>query len=196
MKLNEIASIKTGLVVNRKQAVANADVVEEYKQLTLKAINTDATVDIQQLDTFLSKEKLKSENLTQKNDIIVRLSSPYTAVLIDEESENLLFSSNFIVIRCDSKYILPEYLQWLLNGEQIRKEILISTSSSAFGAIKPSFFGELEIDLLPIDKQAIIADINQLAKKENILLSKLKEEKQKYYLTLINKIQKEMRKKQ
>ena len=54
--------------------------------------------------------------------------------------------------------------------------------SNMLGAVKPRYFAEYEIDEIPISRQRIIADLNQLAKREVQLLEKLAAEKEKYYV--------------
>lgn len=194
MKLKEVAFLRTGLVLNRKQ-VKPTDVEKfKYKQLTLKSINNDEVINENYLEEFISNENLKEEYFTHKNDVIVRLSYPYTAIIIDEQTEGLLVPSHFVIIRCDLEKIIPGYLQCILNSNEIHKQISLSTSTSMIGTIRPLFFSELEIKIISLEKQKKLAEINRLCKEEIILLTRLKEEKQKYNSLLIKKIQKEMEK--
>ena len=85
-------------------------------------------------------------------------------------------------------------MQCILNSNEIHKQISLSTSTSMLGTIRPLFFSELEIKIISLEKQEKLAEINRLCKEEIILLTKLKEQKQKYNSLLINKIQKEMEK--
>jgi len=58
--------------------------------------DTLATGSYLQLESLqsLAKEPLKEEYLSQSGDIIVRLTAPYTAVLIDETTSGMVVSSN------------------------------------------------------------------------------------------------------
>ena len=80
MKLEKIADISTGLVLARKKSSNNEGVV--YDLLTLKSFNENGYIEDEYLDNFISEEKIKSQYLTQEGDIIVRLSSPNTAIYI------------------------------------------------------------------------------------------------------------------
>ena len=84
--LSDIAVVKTGVVLPRKQAKTQNEVIATYKQLNLKAINSNGSICVDELEEFLANEKLRAEYLTQPKDIIVRLTMPYTAVLIDNIS--------------------------------------------------------------------------------------------------------------
>ena len=178
MKLAEVSSVRSGLVLSRK--LAREGTQKSYKLLTLRSINHDGHIDFNQIDVFDSKEELSNEYLTQTGDIVVRLSTPYTAVYIDETSEGIVVSSNFVIIRTDRKVLLPEYLYWLLNTAKLKHEMFESSSSNMLSAVKAVFFAEYDIDLIPISQQQKIAAVNSLAKTESKLLMDLAKEKESY----------------
>ena len=195
MKLKDIAMVRTGLVTKRKLATEESSERIKYNQLTLRSILPSGYVNRDMMEEYISCERLKTEYLARKDDVIVRLSSPYTAVLIDEEMEGSVVPSHFIIIRCDKSKILPSYLFWILNTEDIKNKISMSTGTNALGTIKPSFFNEIEIYKMTMENQNRISKMNILAKKEKLLLEKLAHKKEMYYSELINQIQKEMRSK-
>lgn len=147
------------------------------------------------LEVFYATELLRQEYLTQQGDIIIRLSVPYTAILIDPDMTGMVVSSNFAIIRLNQKYMLPEYLLWLLNTPDIKRKIYENSSSNMLSAVRPTFFAELEVLLLPLADQKKIAKLNLLAKQEIQLLKKLADEKERYYVAVIEHAQKNMRRK-
>ena len=193
MRLDELVSVKTGLVLARKQAKHPSDVMAKYRQLNLKAIDSKGYIDENSLEEFCANERLKAEYLTQPGDVIVRLTTPYTAVLIDEDFAGMVIPSHFVVIRTRGKKILPDYLYWLLNTEKVKASILQNVSSIMIGTVKPSSYAEMEIELLTLDEQRKISELNLLAKKEIHLLDRLIGQKELYYKEAIDKAQKEMR---
>ena len=194
LRLDELVSVKTGLVLARKQAKYPSDVMAKYRQLNLKAIDSKGYIDENSLEEFCANERLKAEYLTQPGDVIVRLTIPYTAVLIDDEFAGMVIPSHFIVIRTRGRKILPEYLYWLLNTDKVKASILQNISSIMIGTVKPASYAEMEIELLTLDEQRKISEMNVLAKKEIHLLDRLIGQKELYYKEAIDKAQKEMRK--
>ena len=87
MKLGEIASVRSGLVLSRKLARENP--AQRYRLLNLRSITPEGYIDMNETDVFDAKETLPGEYLSQVGDIVIRLSAPYTAVLIDEEYEGM-----------------------------------------------------------------------------------------------------------
>jgi restriction endonuclease S subunit len=187
MKLSDIASIKSGLVLARKAADSYNSDIYKYNQLNLKCINENGTINLDQLDYYESKEELNANYLSQVDDIIVRLTVPNTAALITDETKNIVVSSHFCMIRVNKKLLLPRYLQWYLNSEIVKAQIAKSIMGNAFAAVKPGFYNELKIKLPSIKEQQSIAEFYKLAMKEIRLLEELKLEKGLLYnYSLVN----------
>lgn len=188
MKLSDIVKIRTGLVGARKLSKEKTDFL--YNQINLKSINANGYINMELLDVFYATEKLDTTYLTQKGDIIVKLTQPYTAVLIDESTKGMVIPSQFAVIRYDSSdsEVLPEYLYWFLNSDMAKRVFMENNTSNVLGAIRPLFIGELKIKVLPIKEQELIANIYLESKKECMILEQLKLEKEKYSKAILKKI--------
>lgn len=193
MKLGELATVRSGLVLSRKQAREGKPVKMRYPALSFRAIRPSGCIDREQLDVFDAVEQLSPEYLTQVGDVIIRLTAPYTAVLINEASANMVVSSNFIIIRVDRNRLLPGYLVWLVNTPKVRRAIYENTSSNMLGAINAKFFSEFEIPPLSILQQQKISELYLLAKKEAALLRQLSKEKERYYDLLIRNVHSTMK---
>ncbi len=191
MKLSSIATVRSGLVLSRK--LSRVPTEYRYLCLNLRSINPKGYIEIGLLDTYDAIEPLGDEYLTQPGDIIVRLSAPYTAVLIDSTTAGIIISSNFSLIRPDMSTVVPEYLAWLLNTPKVKKQMFESASGNMLGAIKPSFFNNFDLVPLPVEDQKKIAAIYSLSRRETQLLLQLAEEKERYYALLIDSTQRKMR---
>lgn len=191
MKLGEMAYVRSGLVLGRKQARGKTEY--RYPLLNLRSIHPDGHIDAEFCEVFDSIEPLNPDYLTHRGDVVVRLTIPYTAVLITEEFEGYVIPSSFVVIRANGGYLLPEYLYWLLNAQQTRSQIYEGAVSNMLGAVKPRYFADFEVEDLPLEQQRIIAELNRLAHRENQLLLKLAAEKETYYNQMIHQVYKEMK---
>ena len=191
MKLGNVAQVRSGLVLARKQARERT--VYRYPLLNLKCIHPSGYIDTDLCEMFDSVESLNPEYLTHKGDVVARLTIPYTAVLITDDLEGYVIPSSFVVIRPDQSMLLSEYLLWLLNSQKVKKQMYEGAVSNMLGAVKPRYFAEYEIDEIPIPKQRILADLNQLAKREVQLLEKLAAEKEKYYDHVIAHVHNELK---
>ena len=179
MKLGDAATVRSGLVLSRKQAREPSKM--RYRALNLRSINPEGYIDTESLDVFEASEQLSPEYLSQSGDVIVRMSAPYTAVLIDDNTAGIVISSNFVVIRCNKREIIPEYLFWLINTPEAKKKVYENATSNMLATVKAKYFTDYEIVPMPIADQRQIAAMNTLAKKEARLLRQLADEKEKIY---------------
>lgn len=188
--LKNVALIRTGLVLSRKEAKALSS--HRYPLLNLKSVSSDFGINARSLDVYDAVDELSEEYLTQPDDIVVRLSIPYTAVLITKETAGIVISSNFAIVRAKKEYVLPGYLFWLLNIPQTIADIKRHNTSNMLGAVRSQYYADMRIILPPLVKQRQIAELYRLSKEESLLFIQLAEERQKYYAAVIKKINDQM----
>ncbi len=175
-QLDRLATVRSGLVLARKDAKEISPFC--YPLINLKSIQPEGALDREALDVFHATEKLDSVYLTQTQDILIRLSSPYTAILIDEATAGMVTSSNFVVIRPDTSRLYPAYLFWLLSTVDMKKRIYANTTRSMLEAVRPSFFSQLEVAIPNMPKQTQMGQLYLLARREAVLLRKLADARQ------------------
>lgn len=190
MILEDVAVIRTGVVTTRKRSGDNDPVIYSYNLLNLKCASPGGYLDLQYAEELPTAEPLKQEFFTQMDDILIRLSTPYTAIMITKEEWcEYLVPSHFAIIRVDKSLALPEYILWFLKQESTKQKILQNISGSgAFGTINSKFFNSLTIRNLPIQKQRIIGRMQILSDRELELLQKLAYQKEIYNKLLIDTI--------
>ena len=175
MFLKDVSNIRTGLVTARKQAKGpeNGD-FREYRLLSLRCIKEPGVLDVDLAEPYAANDELKPEFLTQQDDILVRLSAPYTAALVDDASADYVVPSHFAIIRVDKSKVDPAYVLWILRQQSTLKQIYQNVSGTvAFGTISSNFFNDLKIDAIPLEKQRLIGAILKLSEREQALLSEL-----------------------
>lgn len=186
LKLNDIAIISTGLVLSRKKADFNP--VKTYKVLTLKSFEEDGWINKEELDKFDSSEVLSEQYITKKDDVVIRLSSPNTAIYIGKHEEGMVIPSLFIVIRAKSNKVIPEFLAIYLNSEKIKRKLSQASIGSAISVVKASTLKGLEIEMPSIQHQQKVVKLHSLIQSERRLYKQLIESKEKMYHTIIDKV--------
>ena len=188
MKLINMSEVQTGLVLVRKRADAKDKDAHKYRLLTLKSFEPHGWLNEGELDVFFSKEKLENKYLTNKGDVIIRLTTPYTAICINDKQEGLVIPSNFAIIRLKRQKFIPEFVALFLNSEIIKKKLFKSSISITIPLIKTRHLRDMDISEKPLAVQKKIVELNQLQVKEKMLLSCLMKEKEKLAKASINKI--------
>lgn len=191
MRLGDMALVRSGLVLGRKQAREKTEY--RYPLLNLKSIHPSGCIDTSLCETFDAVEPLNPEYLTHTGDVVIRLTAPYTAVLITEGLEDYVIPSSFVVVRANKNLLLPEYLVWFINSQSVRRQISESAVNTMLGSVKPRYFADYEMDTIPLLHQRILAELNKLARRETRLLTELAAEKEKYYDLMINQLFTEMK---
>lgn len=187
MVLEDIAQVRTGIVTSRKKVSGSGGFSQEYRLLNLKCILEPGYLDLRLAETYLASDIVNQDCITRVGDILVRLSSPYTSVIISEDECGYVVPSHFAIIRVDRSKADPAYILWTLRKDSTRRKIEQNNSgSSAFGTISSGFFSNLKIRSLPLEEQTIVGQLHLLSEKEQQLLRKLAEEKGKYNRAIIN----------
>ena len=184
--LNGFASVRSGLVLSRKKSKGGEG--ELYALLTLRSVKEEGVLDMSAVDMYVSTSVLPSVYQTAVGDVVVRLTWPYSAVLIDEQSSGMLVSSHFVIIRPDREKLNPGYLHWVLNRQSTRRLIYENTSANMLNAVRPQFFSELKILLPPMVEQRKIAELQLLTRRERILQEMLMQERSNLAKVLTEKI--------
>lgn len=187
MELGKISNIQTGLMLARKRATSVNHRPEKYKLLTLKSLENTGRLNLSQLDIFFSEDSIEGRYFTKKGDIIVRLTTPYTSIVISNE-EGILISSNFAIIRLKDSAFIPEYISLYLNSKEVKKEFSKSSISKTIPLIKISHLREIIVSPKSLEIQEKIIRFNMLQQKEKILLEKLSDEKEKFTNSILNKL--------
>lgn len=160
VKLSDLATVQSGLVLNRKEAKNDGDIAEAYHRLNLRSLGDDGRIKHSELEIFNSQEYLDNSLLTQSGDIAVRLFAPICPVAVGADEIGVVIPSQLATVRLKSKdIIMPEYLRWYLSQEYVTEKILSKEGGQSHRTIKISTIAELIIPIPEIEKQDLIVRI-------------------------------------
>ena len=135
-------------------------------------------------------EDINPKYLTQKGDVIFRLSEPQVAVSIDENSdisENVVVSSKFVILKPID--VDSTFLSELLNSNIAKNQIQKFCEGGVIKQIKKSDFGKLEFEIPSIEEQKKYVETIKLINKEIGLQKKLIIENKNLKEAIIQKTQ-------
>lgn len=185
MKLSDIAEIRTGQVLSRKQAKGELGI--PYKVFTLSSILKDGKINKDLIEDFQSNSMIDEQLLTKEDDVLIRLSAPYTAVYITKEYENILIPSLVAVIRLKSEEYLPEYVKIFLNSKIAKDEIKREASGTVITTVTTKSLKEMFIPCLPLQKQKRLIHFTKAYLDEKDIMEKIMKLKEEEYQFIINK---------
>lgn len=182
-KLSELASVQSGVVLGRKEAPSGSESFV-YHRLSLRALNETGRLNHADLEPFKAQEALLPSQITQANDIVVRLFEPLLPMVITDSDVGIAVPSQLAIIRLHDQSVLPAYLQLLLSRKDIYKEIFQRDSSSQ-RAITISSLMKLELPIAPIEIQQKAVQLRELTEHRLQLYQNLIEQEQLLAETLI-----------
>lgn len=185
MKLEEIAKIRTGLILSRKKSTNK--VGHQYRVFTLASFEKDGTIQDDQIEKFESISEIERSLITTEGDILIRLSSPYTATYIEKQYQNILIPSLMAVIRVKSEKFLPEYVKVYLNSDKAKDEIRKEANGTVITTVSTKSLKELNIPEIPMQKQQDLINITKKYIEEKKLMNKLLQLKEEEYRYILNK---------
>ena len=167
VKFNEIAQIYSGI---RNTSVKNQTKEYEYNIITLKNEN-NFRIDENNLETIKTEKILDDKYLLKKGDIIMRLTPPYSARIIEFNKENITTTSNYAIIKVQEEYC-PEIITFYLDSEYINKQIHHICDENNVKVINISNIKEFEIRLIDEEKKDIYTELINTYKTKQKLIEK------------------------
>lgn len=189
MKLEQIADIRVGVPLGRKKVAPESLKKVKYKQIYLSCLSEVGVFDHSMVKVFEAGDEIEERYFSKVDDIIVRLREPVIAYRIMDKEKGLLIPSYFAVIRIkEIKTILPGYVTAVINSIKGQRYFQKFIMGSSVTMLNSRVLKEFDIEKLSLKKQRMLQNLIELKKKESDLLNELKEEKEKMYRYIENKI--------
>ena len=191
IKLNDIAEIKSGLVLSRKKAEAHSPFEYSYKVVSLKSFNENALFDDTFTDEFISNEQINEEYKVSLCDILLRLREPNFAAYIYKEYDDLIYSSLMVRIRVKSDKFDPRFVAYYLNSSAVRRALAPDVSGTTIAMIGVASLNNIKIPAINLQTQNKIVKYLNLVRQESEILQNLATQKQKYHKSIFENLIKE-----
>ena len=165
-RLEELCTIKTGAPTSRAKKISEGIDPKEVKVLLPRAMQAGTIVD-EDLAVEVVGE-VKDENFTHEGDVVIKLSTPYDSVYVDKAHEGIMITSFGMVLRKKPEAELDmQYLSMFLNLPQTNSVLqAVSTGqSAAMAMLKRQTVADIEVPLLPIERQRKLAALFQAVRE-------------------------------
>ncbi|MBK2110558.1 restriction endonuclease subunit S [Francisella tularensis] len=186
-KLSDIANISIGVPIARYKSKPNNQEGQkiEYKLFSQNMLSDTGIFQEYQADTFIANKDL-SFSCTQEDDIVFGLRKPNQAVHIDSNNTNLLVQSYMAIIRCNSDIILPEYLAFKLNTQDIYNQLHKNIQGgSAIQLLKIQSLKDIVIQIPSLESQKQLISVLKTGYSEIQVLEQIIQHKQQLLKSII-----------
>lgn len=128
----------------------------------------------------LALPKRGDHHLLRPGDLLLRSRGRNNGVaLVPEELPRAILSAPMVRIRANASKALPAYLYWYLNAPAGQAQIAATAVGTSVQMVGVEEIKGLDVPLPPLERQAAIADMAQLAQREHHLLSEIAGQRQR-----------------
>ncbi len=122
----------------------------------------------------ISGDNLHSKHFLNKGDVLFAAKGNKNFAAVRNHSLPLaVASTSFFVIRLLRADILPEYVKWFLNQPDTIQRLKSEAKGTSIPSISKNSLEQVEIPLIPLDKQNLILKIDHLRMIQKELLQKI-----------------------
>ena len=173
-KLEELCTIKTGAPTSRAKKIADGVEPKDVRVLLPRAMQGGYIID----DELVIEKvgEVKDENFTHEGDVVIKLSTPYDSAYIDKDHEGIMVTSFGMLLRKKPEAELDmQYLSMFLNLPQTNSVLqAVSTGQSvAMAMLKRKTVADIEVPLLPLERQQMLADLFKAVQERKLQYTRL-----------------------
>ena len=167
--LGEVADIRMGFSF-RSRLEGNPE--GNWAVLQMKDIDEGCQIRFElltRIDVVLKAPK----QVIRKGDLIFRSrGQSNNAALVDRDFENIVLAAPLLLLR-PKQAVLPTFLHWWINHPVTQSAISDMAEGTSVRMISKESLGKIEIPLPSLAVQRSIADLAEMARKEQDLLSEM-----------------------
>lgn len=160
--LEELCHIKTGAPMARARKIPEGGEARSVTILSPRALQNGSIVDSELVIEAVGE--IKKEHYTCEGDVVIKLSTPYDSAYIDKKHEGIVATSSVMILRKKPDAAVDmQYLSMFLGMPQTNAVLqAVSTGqSTAMAMLKRQAVAEIEVPLLPLERQRELASLFQ-----------------------------------
>ena len=144
----------------------------QFTKINYIDISSVKSEEINTIQTFTESFPSRAKRIIRKNDMLFSTVRPNLKgyVYINENIENGVASSGFVVIRC--KKIYPRYIYTILKDDNVTEYLMSNSTGTKYPAVNSSVFETIKIKL-PKNRQ-LIADLEPVFEEIERLQNEIK----------------------
>lgn len=148
-----------GQIVSRVSAKDSSDDnKKEIKVVVPKSITSTGFIDINEMPVEEVVLDLDNKRITEEGDIVIKLSTPYGAGIVEKDSEGCLVPSFCALIKDTGESIDKNYLLAFLNSDYCKDQIRAQVTGATMTVISVGKIKQLNIPVPSLEEQKRIGE--------------------------------------
>lgn len=176
MKLKEILEITTGYSFRSK---INNNPDGEVKVIQMSDVDPVKGIDWENLSSISDFNPRSDRYFLQEGDLIM-ISKGYhlNAHFISIDVGAVIPVNSFLILRCKTDQVLPEYIEWFLNSNRVQSYLKTVAAGTRIPNLSRSALEDLDIFVPDLAKQKLIIELEGLKQKEVYLHQEIARKKE------------------
>ena len=133
------------------------DSIRGIRVIIPKAIHPDGTIDSNELPEEMLKVEPDEKKMVKKGDIVMKLSTPYDAAIVDEATEGSIVPSFCAIVKYGEE-IDPGYLLAFLNSEYCKEQLRLQITGSVMTVLSVGKIANIMFPVPSLKEQKRIGD--------------------------------------
>lgn len=186
VKLAEIVDIRAGYSFREglSKAISGELPVIQFKNISNLYISDVSAC------SFISDKKIKASHFLRFNDILLSNRGNYKTSIF-KSNEKCIASGVFFIMTVKNTNFLPEYIATFLNSVEGQNVLSARQNAAGVPSIIRSELTQIDIPLIPLDKQKQIVELFLLYEKEVDTMEKIKQNRKKLINSILSQTIKE-----
>lgn len=186
VKLKNISDIRMGY--SFRESLSKA-IIGELPVIQFKDLSCLYIEDLSSC-LSISDDKIKHSHFLKFNDIVLSNRGNYKASIF-KSNDKCIASGVFFIISIKNKEISPDYIAVFLNSSEGQKALSARQNSAGVQSIIRTELEQIDIPLIPLEKQKQIVELFLLYEKEVDTMEKIKQNRKKLINSILSQITKE-----
>ena len=169
-KLEDLAEITVGQIIARVRESEGSEMVT-YKVLQPRSITEGAII-----DEFITEEtlsgKIDGNRFSSEGDVVIKLSTPYEAAVIDEAHVGCLVPSFCATVKAN-KGVSSAYICALINSSYVREQLKAKIAGTTRAMVKITDLRSIEVPELSKQQMESLGEEYLLSGKKRLILKQL-----------------------
>lgn len=127
------------------------EIVSEIRVVIPKAIQADGSISVEDMPVEMLKTEPDPKKVVRSGDIVMKLSTPYDAAIVNDDSEGSIVPSFCAIVR-PGVDIDRNYLLAFLNSDYCKEQLKAQVSG---GAITVLSVGKISKTLIPVPSREV-----------------------------------------
>lgn len=160
--LKEISDIYSGIMINRNDfaekndfhVLNNDEYINKYIYLPQKAINQNQ-INYKEAKVLFSNKNVNKRYIARKNDIIMKLTTPYdVSIFLEDFKDDFIISSKFAIIRLKNNVKFNSlFLSYWLNSHETKRQLHKFVEGTSLSILKINSLKKIKIKQIDMEKQ-------------------------------------------